>query len=174
MTVTAIKYCDNISGVIGDTQTVETRDDCDSSGWGEITMNELLVEMDIAKGYGIDGAMHLMNFGMNYDHFCPGCSNMTLIGANYQAAGDYVLAHPRTYACLHIIQPKTIAKTALDTPEAFVRLSYSAIAKARYSAWWNHLDPRVWKRTGIGNGHLPNGGAATAVEIAINFCVEIT
>jgi len=169
---TVIKYCDKSSTVIGNAPTVDLRDDCDTGNWNEITINDLLRDMETAQKQGIEGAMHLKNEGVAYSHFCPGCSNMTLIGDSKLDA-KYKLAHPRTYACLHIVQPRRIYKQAEDRPDLFVRLSFNAIAKARYSAWYDYLSPKIWKRTGIGDGHLPNGGKATASEIAINFCVPI-
>jgi hypothetical protein len=169
---TVIKYCDKTGTVIGNAPTVELRDDHQTGNWNEITINDLLHDMEFAKKQGVTGALHLKNDGVTYSHFCPGCSNMTLIG-NSTTDAEYKLSHPRTYACLHIIQPRKLYEQAQDRPDLFIRLSFEAIAKARYSAWWDHLEPRIWKRTGIGAGHLPNGGKATAAEIAINFCVDI-
>jgi hypothetical protein len=165
------KYCDKISSVIGSSQTVDLRDDGLSGGWAQIDINTLLNEMETAKKHGIAGAMHLKGQG-NYTHFCAGQANMTLIGG-WVAPQDYALGYPRTYGCLHIVQPAAVWKMAADSPQSYLRLSFEAISKARYSAWWNHRDPQIWRRTNIGNGYFPDKHKGQAIEIAINFCVDV-
>lgn len=169
---TCKKYCDKSENVVGTTETVELRDDATTSGWEQITINDLLTEMQALKLKGLGQAMHLKSGDVTYKHFCPGCSNMTLIGDSALEA-EYALGNPRTYSCLHLVQPKNIWKVSQDTPASLVSLSFDAIAKGRYSAFWHHRDPKIWRRTNIGNGYFPDGSQGQAVEIAINFCVDI-